>query len=531
MPTLTQEQQEQYFATQSGSATPLSPTAWLEQQNAVTSQSLTSTPSLDLPSTPQEPDYQSLLKSIPQLSPEPTQAETQQTDIIQQLMSTMKATGERSAAQLEAEQRLGVPQQQRELLEMTNQIRSLQMEAAAIPIQIQQEFEGRGATKGGVAPIEAGRLRENTLKALQVSAVAQAMQGNLMLAQAQADREVELRFAPLEAQLEFLKTAYSINKDILDREDKKRSQELSFILNERERFLNEQKEERQNVNNMAMTALQFGATPDVANKIMGAKSFEEAISIGGQYLGESFRLQVQAQKFQQDMAIKTYNLQVQSLLDSMNERIDKNNQEANKAFADTSEARSVTVVKGQVAQLDQFLVNRIGTADREKMTEEQWGTMAKDMSVVRAIANAEARVLNPDITRAAMGGDLNAATSLQEQTERIFDRYWKGENTRPIDLKNAIRSIDSALQARIMEADTALSRIEQIYPNSQIITTYNETSPVALSTRINQALGQGFTANEIVERLSTDPIVGNSVINAINTGYTPNEIIRFLLNQ
>src|SRR3990167_6402272 len=145
----------------------------------ITGEDLTPIQPLNLPTAPQSPDYQGITSAIPQIDlsqfQAPSQAEGTQDDISKMILQLTESAGGRGQAQLQAEQQAGLPQLRQQLQDAANQLQALQKEQAAIPLQIQQEFTGRGVTKAGVAPIETGRLRENAIKALSVSAIAQTL--------------------------------------------------------------------------------------------------------------------------------------------------------------------------------------------------------------------------------------------------------------------------------------------------------------------------------------------------------------------
>jgi hypothetical protein len=120
---------------------------------------------------------------------------------------------------------------------------------------------------------------------------------------------------------------------------------------------------------------------------------------------------------------------------------------------------------------------------------------------------------------------------LIEKADRQFDKWWKGQNARPIDIQNAVRSIDSAYQSRLQQADEALQVIETIYPGSQVITTYNRTSAAPIRTQVDTALQQGYSPEEIVREVAKNPLFTDKIGQAINEGYSPLSIINFLKTQ
>lgn len=80
----------------------------------------------------------------------------------------------KSQVQREAEARLN---------NVSAQLQALNAEATAIPIQMQQDSEGRGRTAAGIAPLQADQLRANALKALPLQAQAAVLQAEVQNAQ------------------------------------------------------------------------------------------------------------------------------------------------------------------------------------------------------------------------------------------------------------------------------------------------------------------------------------------------------------
>jgi hypothetical protein len=357
------------------------------------------------------------------------------------------------------------------------------------------------------------------------------------------DRKIKAQLEPLAFQLQFDKMFYEENRDVMSAAQREM---FDIKILREQRNYDEQAAEKKSIKDIAIAAAQSGATGEQIVAITDAKNFNEAMQVGGSFLGEPFKQQMLAQKFQQDMAIKTYDLQVrgqnfsesmarqslalqsQQLEESILARIQENNLTANAEFAKTDEAQAMSVVKGQVGTVNRLFENVVGTSDRDKI---DWDTAVKNMSVVRAVANAEARALNPDLSRAASGGDLNAATSLTEKADRLFNQWWKGQNTRVVDIQNAVRSLDSAYESRLQQANIAQQRISALYPNSQIISTYNTTSTLPLRTQIDTALQQNFPPETILSQIQSNPLFTDSINNALGQGYTPLSILNFLKTQ
>lgn len=175
---------------------------------------------------------------------------------------------------------------------VTSRIRGLQRESQAIPLQVQEDFAGTGATDRGVQPITTGRLRENAIKALTQASIADAISSSIRgsqirydLAVEKANRAVELKYAPIEAEIKDLQEQISLNKEyIIEPTEKKILEAQTRILNERQRLLEQEKTREQNLNAIMLDVAKNGGSPETISKIQNAKSVSEAISIAGDSL-------------------------------------------------------------------------------------------------------------------------------------------------------------------------------------------------------------------------------------------------------
>lgn len=259
---------------------------------------------LQFPETAPDPDYNAAMMSISdvydaaetQVANQPqTAAEKTQESIGSKLLSAYKTLTGKKEAQLKAEESAGLPGFKKQLTDINSQIQTLQKESAAIPLKLQENVTGRGVTSGGLAPIQTGLLRQNTIKALGLSAIAQTLQGNIATAQATADRAVELEFAPAQAQIDYLSKAYEMNKDTLSREDKKKSDALSVQLQERQRLLDNQKDDKKTVLSFAAEAAKNGAPTVLLNQAMSMNP-EQALAALGTYMQDPYDAAIKLQQ-------------------------------------------------------------------------------------------------------------------------------------------------------------------------------------------------------------------------------------------
>jgi hypothetical protein len=168
--------------------------------------------------------------------------------------------------------------------DINNEITRLKNEAIAIPLEVQKEFTGTLATRSDVAPIQTARLRDNAIRTLTSSSLAQAIQGNIQTASSLAKDAVDIEFAPLQARLNAEMFNYQRNKDVLEREDMKKAQALEINLNERARILEEQKIEKKSISDIGLKLAEYGVDTTTINSVLGAKNINEAISLAGSKL-------------------------------------------------------------------------------------------------------------------------------------------------------------------------------------------------------------------------------------------------------
>lgn len=166
-----------------------------------------------------------------------TQFNTQQDQTNQSRQSVLDLTkaliGKEADVQA-ANESSGLNDATKQLRDLNAQASALNREAQAIPMKVQQSNQNTGATDAGVAPQTAGALRENAIRAISIAQQADIATANYNAAKDKAQQIIDLKYKPLEAQLEYQKQVYSMNKDILDSVDKKRSEALQITLKKQE---------------------------------------------------------------------------------------------------------------------------------------------------------------------------------------------------------------------------------------------------------------------------------------------------------
>lgn len=284
MAALTPAQQTQYFAQEGSKAAPLSPMDWLAKQMPSASApvatlgstmlgptapspitynvSNANTPATlyTMPGATSMPDWRATLASFAdEQSPEQIAAANEQKTLQQSILDRLSGFGEKMGMM---DQQTGMSDTQKQLDEVYGQINGLQTEAQAIPLQVQQDSEGRGRTEAGIAPIEGDLTRTNAIKALGLSARASVLQGRLGQAKQQMDRLMQVQ----QMELDYLKTALSFNGSRMDEADQKQAARIGIRLKERQDALDQQRQSSDTVMQMLLKAKAGGAPDSVITK-------------------------------------------------------------------------------------------------------------------------------------------------------------------------------------------------------------------------------------------------------------------------
>lgn len=203
---------------------------------------------------------------------------------------------------------------QQTLLDLQGQATSLNREAQAIPLQVQAENKNQLATSQRTDVVTTERLRDNALRALSIAqqsdiafAAATGSQIRLKAAQDKANQIVEMKYAPLKAELEIKKQNYEFNKDILERFDKKRAEALGIALKKEETELAKREENEKAIEKMLLDATPNAPANIIASanavKQRGGSALEVAQALGkygGDYLKtEMLKEQIKTEKAQQ----------------------------------------------------------------------------------------------------------------------------------------------------------------------------------------------------------------------------------------
>ena len=163
------------------------------------------------------------------------------------------------------EQEFGVAGAEQTYEDYARQLRDIQREQQAIPLTVQSEFLGRGVTRSGTAPIEAGRLRENAIKALTLSSSLDAAQGLLSSANRKVERALIEKYGALEAE----RDAKIANYDIIIKSPTTTNQEKERALKQKQAELT--LKEAQDIKSKNEEAAQKKVNDIISDRFLPAK--------------------------------------------------------------------------------------------------------------------------------------------------------------------------------------------------------------------------------------------------------------------
>jgi len=139
--------------------------------------------------------------------------------------------------------------------------------------------QGRPILNAIIGGQESLLRRQQAAEVGGLSAIAQALQGNITLAQNTAKDAINVKYEPMENQLQQQLQQINFIYNDLSRADQQRADAQKLLLEERARQLEEAKTTENNISNIALTAAQNGADINTLNAIRTAKTLDDAILV------------------------------------------------------------------------------------------------------------------------------------------------------------------------------------------------------------------------------------------------------------
>lgn len=252
----------------------------------ITAATLTPTPTFN-PVQPEVVPTPSVAGLNSDLTLQPLEGEKQQSDIVKQTRELFKQLAGETTFLAEQEQAQGLTEKMQTERDLASRLKSLQNEALAIPLQLQQEAAGRGVTAGGLRPIQTSALRNNAIQALSTAALLEGARGNVTAAQQLADRATAQRFDPIKAEIAAnLQNLELLSKDpTLTLAQTNRLNAQREAQNARARVVAKQEANAKEISNVLNTAIKYGLSDtSLMERIQNATSPLEAQQLAVDYL-------------------------------------------------------------------------------------------------------------------------------------------------------------------------------------------------------------------------------------------------------
>ena len=260
--------------------------AGLRSQETITSDSLASEPAVDFQSPQNSPIFpvDRLDSATPPM--QLTEPEKKADDLTTQLQELQNRLIGQSAFQAEQETAAGIPELRKTQTDLSARLKTIQNEASAIPLQLQQEATGRGITTGGLRPIQTAALRNNAIQALGISSLLEASRGNLTTAQDLADRAVAQKFDPIKEEIavKMANLNLILKSPTYSLADKNRAQNQLDIQNAKKRQIEKEETDQKKIFDIATTAAGNGADSLTLDKIIKVKTPGDALIAAGRFI-------------------------------------------------------------------------------------------------------------------------------------------------------------------------------------------------------------------------------------------------------
>ncbi len=212
-----------------------------------------------------------------------TQAQTAQSGTLSKIQALIDKQGGMSAERNRLAQQKNIPELQQQLNEINTQMRDLTTNAEQAKLRAEDRHAPMFQIRGEQASID----RQLSMKTLGLSAMSQALQGNISLANTEVDKALSAEFDPIKSQIGYYNTMLSINRDNLSRAQKREADAISQQLQERNNTIKQQQSDKaqiyktmlasaQNKNNFTPTS-EYPTLSTALQAIVDSSTPDEAI--------------------------------------------------------------------------------------------------------------------------------------------------------------------------------------------------------------------------------------------------------------
>lgn len=209
---------------------------------------------------------------------------TKKTTLEQQYDDLVKGkTDKKISARNEVYQEAGLNDEQKSIAEKKSNLASLKAQYE----QAIQSQEGRVGSASSIYGRQALIQKDYALKYGQAAAELSALTGNYQEAKKLADETLNLKYEDIENEISVTRDQLDRVYDELSASDKIRADQQKAILDVKEQEIKDNKEMESKINTVFYDALKGGASEAVLKRIGEAKTYQEALLIGKNYLTDN----------------------------------------------------------------------------------------------------------------------------------------------------------------------------------------------------------------------------------------------------
>lgn len=178
------------------------------------------------------------------------------------------------------ESQAGLPQMQKQLSDINDQIKQLNVGAQVMTETAGQRIAPTFSIQGEQAAIE----RQRAIKGMSLAAQAQALQGNVANANDLIDRAINIETSATDRYVNNIKEALRANESAMSNVEKERATKVNALLDTIKQQSDFQAQENKTKLQLMTKAAEYGAPNNILNAIQSAQTPEEALIAGAQYM-------------------------------------------------------------------------------------------------------------------------------------------------------------------------------------------------------------------------------------------------------
>lgn len=196
----------------------------------------------------------------------------------------------RAKFRLTEEVEAGLPGLEATQRDLQGRLQALINQAQAIPLGLTtRAAKESGISTFGISTLRRDDLRENAIGSLAIAAQLQATQGNIATAQDMVDRAVEMKYGPIEEEIEvkLANLELALLSPSFTQSEKNKAAELKAEIEADKEKVATQKAEQKAIWDISVAVAGAGASADVLRQIQESQTKEEALRLAAPFLREA----------------------------------------------------------------------------------------------------------------------------------------------------------------------------------------------------------------------------------------------------